>query len=460
VFCYTIWAMSILNRKEPVILFIGDLLFFSVALWLSLYLRYFEVPGQALLDAHIVPFSVLFVVWVITFFIAGLYEKQTVILKSRLPAIIFNTQIANSIIAVLFFYFIPYFGITPKTNLFIDLFFSFVLIVAWRLYIYPRIGTKKKQNAILIGSGKEMAELRNEVNNNSQYGLNFISSIDLNDADAINFQEDILNRIYSEEVSIVAIDLRNQQAEPLLPHLYNLIFSNIIFIDKHKIYEDIFDRIPLSLVKYSWFLENISTSPNVVYDFLKRVMDICFALIIGVVYLIFLPFVYIAIKLNDGGPVHFFQDRVGKNNVVVRIMKFRTMNAIDDGTWVTREGEKDKREMRVTRVGKFLRKARIDEFPQFWNLLKGDISFIGPRPELPALVKFYEQEIPYYNVRHLIRPGLSGWAQIHHEVPPHTVEETRTKLSYDLYYIKNRSFLLDIKIALRTIKTLLSRSGI
>ena len=152
------------------------------------------------------------------------------------------------------------------------------------------------------------------------------------------------------------------------------------------------------------------------YDFLKRVMDILLAIIIGAFYIIMLPFVYVAIKLNDGGPVHFFQERVGKNNVIIKIMKFRTMNAVDDGTWVTQDGTKDTREMRVTKVGKFLRKARIDEFPQFWNILIGDISFIGPRPELPALVKFYEKEIPYYNVRHLITPGLSGWAQIHHDV--------------------------------------------
>jgi exopolysaccharide biosynthesis polyprenyl glycosylphosphotransferase len=443
-----------------VALFLGDVFFFLIALWVSLYIRYFSLPSVDLLESHVPPFALLFLVWIIVFFIAGLYDKQTVLLKSRLPAVIFNAQVGNSIIAVLFFYFIPYFGITPKTNLFIDLIASFAFIVLWRLYVYPLLGVKRKQNAILIGSGKEIQELRDEVNHNPHYNLHFISSIDLENIESIDFQRDILERIYQEDVSIVAIDLQNPKAQPLLPHLYNLIFSNIIFIDKHRIYEDIFDRIPLSLVKYSWFLENISVSPNIVYDFLKRVMDIVLAIVIGVFYLIMLPFVYLAIKIEDGGPVHFFQERVGKNNAIIKIMKFRTMNAIDDGTWVMKEGEKDTRKMRVTKVGSFLRKARVDEFPQFWNILKGDISFIGPRPELPELVKFYEKEIPYYNVRHLITPGLSGWAQIHHDVPPHTVEETRTKLSYDLYYIKNRSFMLDIKIALKTIKTLLSRSGI
>ena len=116
----------------------------------------------------------------------------------------------------------------------------------------------------------------------------------------------------------------------------------------------------------------------------------------------------------------------------------------------------------VTKIGKFLRKTRIDELPQLWNVLFGTISLIGPRPELPELVKVYGEQISYYNIRHLIKPGLSGWAQIYHEAHPHhhtDVEETCVKLSYDLYYIKNRSFLLDLKITLKTIKTLLQRTG-
>jgi lipopolysaccharide/colanic/teichoic acid biosynthesis glycosyltransferase len=115
------------------------------------------------------------------------------------------------------------------------------------------------------------------------------------------------------------------------------------------------------------------------------------------------------------------------------------------------------------KVGAFLRKTRIDELPQLWNVLKGDVSLIGPRPEIPALVKLYESEIQYYNIRHLIKPGLSGWAQLYHDNHPHhgeAVGQTKEKLAYDLFYIKNRSFMLDIKIGLKTINKLLSRSGL
>ena len=138
-------------------------------------------------------------------------------------------------------------------------------------------------------------------------------------------------------------------------------------------------------------------------------------------------------------------------------MKFRTMTTDDGGVYAQDS------ENKVTRVGNFLRKTRIDELPQLWNVLHGDLSLIGPRPELPPLVKLYEREIPYFNIRHLIKPGLSGWAQLYHDRHPHhapSIHETRVKLSHDLYYIKNRSLMLDLVIALKTIKELLSRSGV
>ncbi len=449
--------MSLLKRKEPLVLLAGDLLFFLVALWLSLLLRNLEIPSRALFFTHLVPFSLLFVAWVLVFYIAGLYEKHTTILKSRLPSILARTQLTNSALAVIFFYFVPFFVITPKTILFIYLFVSFAIILSWRMYGYFLIGRGRQNNAILIGSGNEMKMLLNEVNNNPIYNLKFISSVDLNRADEYGFWDEIVSKIYSENVSVIAIDLAHQSVEPVLPHLYNLIFSKISFIDMHKIYEDIFDRVPLSLLRYSWFLENISTTPRAAYDTLKRVMDVslsfCFLLISLVVY----PFVFVAIKLEDGGPLFIIQERIGERNKIIKILKFRSMSRDDRGQYGA-VGQSNS----VTSVGSFLRQSRLDELPQLWNVLKGDLSLIGPRPELPVLAKHYSEEIPYYNVRHLIKPGLSGWAQIYHERHPHhglDIEETKNKLSYDLYYIKNRSFLLDVKIALRTLKILVSMAG-
>lgn len=449
--------MTAFRRKEPLVLLLGDVLFFVVSLWLTLLVRNIEAPSRELFLIHLAPFSILFVAWIVVFYIAGLYEKHTVILKSNLPNILATTQLVNSGLAVIFFYFIPYFGLTPKTILFIYLFISFALILFWRMYGYWSLGRKRAEKAILIGSGDEMKDLLNEVNGNPIYNLHFVSSIDLNRTDKNGFWDEIKSEVYSEEVSVIAIDLNHENVEPVLPHLYNLIFSNKNFIDMHKIYEDIFDRVPLSLLRYNWFLENISTTPRTAYDSLKRLMDITLSLALFGISLIVYPFVYAAIKLDDGGPMFITQERVGENNKLMRIHKFRSMARDDRGVY-----NQDRPNNPVTKVGAFLRKSRIDELPQLWNVLKGDLSLIGPRPELPELVRRYSEEIPYYNVRHLIKPGLSGWAQIYHKAHPHhevATLETKNKLSYDLYYIKNRSFLLDLKIALRTIKTLISIAG-
>jgi exopolysaccharide biosynthesis polyprenyl glycosylphosphotransferase len=421
-----------------------------------LFIRYQDLPSRELVNAHSVPFAILFGVWVIVFFIAGLYEKHTTILKGKLPTVIFNAQIINSVLAVAFFYFIPSFGITPKINLFIYLALSFLLVLYWRLYGYGLFGTRYKENALLIGGGTEMKDLLHEVNNNSRYGLNFISSLDADMLASVDFQEEIVRRVYAEDVKIIVLDLRNEKIEPVLSHLYNLLFSKVRFIDMYRVYEDVFDRIPLSLLRYSWFLENISATTKFTYDFLKRGMDITISFVLFVLSLVLYPIVFLMIKLEDGGTLFFTQVRVGKNNKIVNIIKFRTMPMHTESSGIAKDSN-------PTRVGAFLRRSRIDELPQLWNVLRGDLSLIGPRPEIPYLVKLYEKDISYYNIRHLIKPGLSGWAQIYHKAPPKFtvgIKETRDKLSYDLFYIKNRSILLDIKIGLKTIKTLFSRSGV
>ncbi len=448
--------MSIYNKTEGAILFFGDILFFAAALWLSLAVRYFEIPSKEVFFTHLAPFSVLFAAWAGSFFIAGLYGKHTLLFKSRLPTLILHTQIINSVLAVLFFYLLPYFDIAPKTILFLYLVFSFALVLLWRTRMAAAFGFRKKQKAILIGEGSEMRELYAEVNHNPRYGLLFVSSIDLDKIDGMDFEEDFLRTVYQDEVSSVVVDIKNKKIEPFLPRLYNLIFQKVHFIDMHNVYEDIFDRVPLSILRYSWFLENISARSHLVYDIMKRAMDIVAAVLCGAVSLAVYPFIFLAIKFDDGGAVFTLQKRVGRGGRIIRLYKFRTMERNDEGKWDADVKNK------VTRVGEFLRKSRLDELPQLWNVLLGDISLIGPRPEFPDPVAQYQKEIPYYNIRHLIKPGLSGWAQIYGEHTHHGVgvTETKNKLSYDLYYIKNRSLLLDIKIALLTIRTLLLRSGI
>lgn len=448
--------MSIVNRGQSAILFLGDILFFYISLWLMLFFRYLEIPTRESFELHILPFSVLFLVWLVIFYIAGLYENRTALIKNALLGIIFRTQILNAVLAVLFFYFVPLFAIAPKTNLFLYLIISLAVFAFWRIWLFSIIKPKTKHNALLIARGEEMIQLKDEINS-GRYNFYISHSINLEKAESINIKEDIIDPIYSDNISTVIIDTKDDTVIPLLPNLYNLMFSNVNFVDAHEIYEYLFNRIPLSLVKHGWFLENFRSKPHLMYDALKRLMDIFISFILAIISLVVYPFIIILLKLDKGRGVFSIQERVGKGNKKIKLYKFRTMLfANDGGNWQDKGIEN-----RVTTIGNYLRKTRVDELPQLWNVLKGDLSLIGPRPEFAKAVEKYNEEIPYYNVRHLIKPGLSGWAQIYGEHPHHeeNVELTRNKLSHDLYYIKNRSLFLDFKIALKTLKTIILSKG-
>jgi len=168
-----------------------------------------------------------------------------------------------------------------------------------------------------------------------------------------------------------------------------------------------------------------------------------------------LPLIGALIKLNSAGPIFYRQKRVGKNGKIFEIAKFRSMFKDAEKNGAQWANEKDER---ITGMGKILRKTRIDELPQLWNVLKGEMSFIGPRPERPEFVEELQKQIPHYVMRHLVKPGLSGWAQIKFPYGA-SVEDAMEKLQYDLYYIKNRSFVLDLAITARTIAAVLSREG-
>ena len=448
------------TRAEAIFLLIGDLCVFVISLWATLLIRDLTVPSNVLFYDHLAPFSILFIAWVLVYFIAGLYDNHTTLFKQRLPSIILRAQIVNVVMAALFFFLIPYFGITPKTNLFIYLFVSFGLIVFWRLVLAQFMGVRHFDNALIIASGKEIDELIEEVNSNpTRYGFVFKHAFAPDDViHSPKLQEQIMEFVDREEISVVVADTRDEHLQELLPVFYNLAYLDLrfIFIDFVQMYEQIFQRMPLSVLRHNWFLEQITTGPRLLYDTLKRLFDILAGLGVCFVTLLVLPFVWLAIRLEDGGPLFIVQERVGRHNQPVKIFKFRTMTGSDSGSAVLKSN------LRVTRVGNFLRTSRVDELPQGLNLLKGDVTAIGPRPEFPALASQYSEAIPYYNARHFIKPGLTGWAQIYHQAHPHhgaDIEETKNKLSYDLFYIKHRSFMLDIMISLKTIKTLLSRVG-
>lgn len=446
------------RARELILLVIGDILCFNLALWLTLFVRYLEIPKGELLSSHIGPFLVLSGVWIFIFYISGLYDKHTVLLKKFLVRRIMHSQIANIIVAALLFLIIP-FGIAPKTNLIIYLFISIILITVWRLQVFNLLSPKNKHKAILIADGDEAIELVDEINNNDRYNYYFVRLIDEKTAlHTQDFENKLLNLIEKENIEIIVANPQGEHTERVLPSIFDLSFLKfeLTFLDFNKLYEDTFDKVPLTALHYEWFIAHVSQTQSFIYDFSKRVVDVAGAILWLIPFSIIFPFVAAAIKLEDKGPLFYKTERVGRQNKTITIYKFRTKNGSDSGT------EALKSQLVDTRIGAFLRKTRIDELPQLINVLKGDLSFVGPRPEIPNLAEVYAKEIPYYNTRYFIKPGLSGWAQINDFDAPRggvDIDRTKSKLSFDLYYLKNKSLMLDLQIAAKTLATLVMRTG-
>jgi len=447
------------NSTGALILVVGDIFVYIFSLILTLTVRYGEFPTRSLVSTHLQSFSILFLLFFIISFSAGLYDKQSIFMRGRIQNLLLKVQLINILVGTAFFYIAPV-GIAPKVNLVIYFVISTLLLLLWRIIMFPVVSSGRSQSAILIGNSEDIQDIYDEVNGNNRYGFSFRERLVPQDSVEETVQT-IAMAIERTNVTIIVIDLHNPILESTISLLYSLVFSGVVIINAEKLYESIFDRIPLSMVEDRWVVESASNAlgGRRVYDILKRLMDIVISVFGLIITSVFYPFVYIAQKIEDKGHLFIVQDRVGMNGKKIKIFKFRSMTADDGGAY----GADGKTQLKITRVGRFIRATRIDEFPQFWNVLKGEVSLIGPRPELPSLVKVYEKEIPYYNVRHLIKPGLSGWAQIYHHAHPHhavAVDDTRDKLSYDLYYVKNRSISLDIKIVLQTLRAILSKQGV
>lgn len=432
--------MKVSNRLEPLVLLFGDIIFFSFSLLAALFVRHFEFPSAPSLYNHFSAFSLLFGVWVIVFFTAGLYDKHTTFFKNKLPDLILRAQLVNVLIAGVFFFFISYFAIAPKTVLVLYLFISVGLITVWRLYIFDFLNRGKRQKAFLLEETEEMEELVSEVNANKRYHLHFVSN-ERRGSGAI-FVGDPYQQ-YGGELERVVKKAREDGR----------------FFDVYEVYERVFDRIPYSIIEKPWFAEKVSPLATYIYDFAKRVIDILGALLLSAIIVVTLPIIAFSIKIESAGPVFIWQKRMGRNGNIIRALKFRTMERVEEGVWI---GET---ENKVTRVGAILRKASIDELPQCVNILKGEMSLIGPRNDVYSLGERLADAIPAYEMRYAVKPGITGWAQTRQQyrpgnISPQSIEETKVRLTYDLYYIKNRSLLLDIEIAFRTITTILTRFGI
>lgn len=413
----------------------GDTALLYLGLFLALAIRYASLPSADLWNQHFLPFSIINLLWILLFYIAGFYDAREKLFTTLTN--ITKATITGGIMAVLFFYLFPHFGIAPKTILAIDIFISSASVWMWRkLFFY----TLKKKTKIRIFFWN---------NNNAEELLNFAKYLAGNPHLGYEIAPEI------SEADIILVPEKERQNPQTAKLLYDMILAGKTVIDFENFYESVTGKIPVSLISESWFLGNLKEINKQALEKFKRGFDVIFALFLFIPFLILCPLVMLGIKLNSKGPVFFKQKRVGKNGKIFEIIKFRSMinSAEKDGAqWAK---EKDRR---ITLVGNFLRKSRIDELPQIWNIFKGELSFIGPRPERPEFIEELCKKIPHYSMRNLIKPGLSGWAQINFPYGA-SVEDSAEKLQYDLYYIKNRSLLLDIIILLKTMAVIARHSG-
>ncbi len=442
------------------ILFVGDLTIFVFSLWLTIALRYVSLPSIKSFATLEIPFFILFLVWILVFVMSGLYDKRTLVARRLLPDKLVRIQILNITLAALFFFFVPGFGVTPKTILIIYLAVSLVLILAWRLTVFPYISKRRwRQKSIIIGSGDEVHALAEEINTGSRYSIvchKILNPKDLSEKDLYTY----LEQYKKDGVSSIVVDVQEPEITKLLPTLYHAVFEDRTFylVPLIDVYEDVFERVPLSLLRYDWMFTYVARTSSFTYSLLKRLVDIVGGVVMGFVTILVIPFIWITMHIEAPGKLFITQERFGMHGSRMRVYKFRTMSFNDNGAW---SGENKNY---VTRVGAFLRQTSLDEFPQFINILRGDLSLVGPRNDIVALGERLVDALPYYTVRYLVKPGITGWAQVnqqyeHGNISPQSIDETKTRLAYDFYYIKHRSFMLDVVISLKTIKRMIFRIG-
>lgn len=440
----------------------GDIVMFQLALIATLWLRYGQLDADTW-GQHAAAFGWITGFWVVGLFVAGLYDLG----KTRNGLAFFRTflegMIVNLLVAFAFFYLIPVFGIAPRANLLlyfaIALFFSYL----WRL-IFNRYSTSGvfRNRLLFIGSTEDALAVRDLVVGNT-FGFALAAVLHTTprgsmEPGTIRWEQDVnqLERMIAEErIDGIVIGRGLDDVPGLRDALYRTLFAPVTLLDWRDLEETITGRVPVAYVDKAWFLEHLRESEKTWFESLKRVGDVALAIPFGLLTIALSPLVALGIALTSPGPVLIRQTRVGRHGKLFQLIKFRSMVRDAEAKGAQFTSSKDPR---VTSFGRFLRAARIDELPQVWNVMRGDMSFVGPRPERPEFTAQLTERMPYYALRHLTRPGLTGWAQTQYKYAS-SLDENLVKLQYDLFYVKHRSIVLDVAILLKTIGIVLRRQG-
>ena len=315
------------------------------------------------------------------------------------------------------------------------------------------MGIVEKQKILFIGENDYTEDLLESIKNDEQY--KFIGSIKEDNKD---IKKKILKICDVRKPDIIVDFMENLLVDPkFVDKLLQYKLAGLQYYNYLEFYEAYENKLPISHLSPKWFLEN--TGFEIYHNNFnlkaKRLLDLLFAFLIGVCVAPIMVVAAIIVKLESRGPIFFIQERIGEGNKKFNIVKFRSMttDAEKDGPkWAT------KNDNRVTKFGKIMRLTRIDELPQLWNVLRGEMSFVGPRPEREFFIEQLEKEIPYYNLRHTVKPGLTGWAQVMYPYGA-SVEDAYRKLQYDLYYIKHHDILFDLKVLLKTVTIVIFGKG-
>jgi exopolysaccharide biosynthesis polyprenyl glycosylphosphotransferase len=440
--------MRINSRKlTAYIIVLSDIVLLNIALIITFFLRYRTLNPENLKE-HFVAFFPLFVLFLIVFYANRLYElsapqKINKILTQFLPAILINF-----VISVTYFYILQ--GkrpetITPRTNLIIFFAIFSMLFIILRRFLHKILKRVFTIKAAIIGKNLDTEKLIKYLSDHPEFNYQVV----------FNAEEDVLDinliRRLVMESNVSTIIVLPHISKKLIPHLSELAQMNIDFFDLPTFIETRLEKIPLSFIEESYIIEKIVWHEPKFSIALKNLIDKMVSLLIILITLPIWIIVPIIIKISSRGPIFYIQKRIGYRGRPFYLIKFRTM--IEDAEKFGPQWAQEN-DPRVTPVGKILRKTHLDELPQLINILKGEMSFVGPRPERPEFVEELRQKIPFYDLRHLVKPGLTGWAQLNFRYGA-SIEDAREKLEYDLYYIKNRSLILDLAIILKTLSIIL-----
>jgi exopolysaccharide biosynthesis polyprenyl glycosylphosphotransferase len=345
---------------------------------------------------------------------------------------------------------------------------SFFLIAGWRALSPALLGwATDPRQVLIVGTGATTNEIISAIRSARQntYGLRgIIGSVDeigqlIENVPVIGTGSDLMNFVRRDDISELVLTSTRDLDGDAFQGVMDAYEYGVDLVPMPLLYERLTGRVPVEHVKDNWAVVLPTEGASILnpYITLKRLLELVLSGIGMVVFLLLLPFIALAIKLDSPGSIFYTQDRVGVNGRLFRVYKFRTM--VSNAEALTGAVFSAKGDPRITRVGNFMRKVRLDEVPQLINILRGDMSLIGPRPERPEHVKRLTEKIPFYRTRNVIRPGLTGWAQVRYEYGS-TDEDALIKLQYDLYYIRHQSLLLDLNILIRTIGRVLKMSGV